>query len=86
MEEAQIIKFTEEEVSKVRTHQEKADALLRELGQIGLEKLNLKERHDNAAKALTELKEDEVLLGQELQLKYGKGSINIETGIFTPLT
>ena len=83
--EERVIKFSEEEVSKIKEHQEKTESLIRELGQLSLEELNLKERHTAAANFLADLKEAELLLGKELQLKYGKGSINIETGIFTPL-
>jgi len=34
---------------------------------------------------LSQLKKQEIQIGQEIESKYGKGTINLETGEFTPV-
>ena len=44
----------------------------------------LEQRNDNAFDFLTKLKEQEISTMKTLEDKYGKGSINLDTGEFTP--
>jgi len=78
-------KLTQEEMSQIETVKEKSQALVQELGQIELLRLDLKSRKDNALAFLDELKQKERELAQALEATYGKGTIDLEKGEFTPL-
>lgn len=80
----EIKKLTQEELSQIETIKQKSQALIQELGQIELLKLDLKSRKDNALTFLGELKQEEKELAQALETAYGKGTINLEKGEFTP--
>lgn len=77
-------KLTQEELSQIETIKQKSQAIVQELGQIELLKLNLKDRKDNAFAYLQELKQEEVDLAKALEESYGKGTIDLEKGEFIP--
>ena len=77
-------KLSEEELQKIGELQQKNNAVVSELGQIELIKMNVDARREAAEKYLAELREEEEGLGKELSDKYGSGSINLETGEFVP--
>jgi hypothetical protein len=77
-------KLTQEEMSQIETVKQESQALIQELGQIELLRLDLKSRKDNALTFLDELKQKERELAQALETAYGKGTINLDKGEFTP--
>jgi hypothetical protein len=77
-------KLTQEEMSQIETIKQESQALIQELGQIELLRLDLKSRKDNALTFLDELKQKERELAQALETAYGKGTINLDKGEFTP--
>ena len=77
-------KLTQEEMSQIETIKQESQALIQELGQIELLRLDLKSRKDNALTFLDELKQKERELAQALEAAYGKGVINLDKGEFTP--
>lgn len=77
--------LSQEELQQVKVIQQKNQSVVIEFGQIELLKLDLKNRADNAKAYLKELREEEKTLSEFLEQKYGKGTINSETGEFTPL-
>lgn len=77
-------KLTEEEMQKLKDFQLKQTNLLKELGQIGLAKLNLKTRQKNAKAFFINVKQEESTFLNELQHKYGIGSIDTIKGEFIP--
>lgn len=77
-------KLTEEELQKIGELQQKNNAVVSELGQIELIRMNVDARRAAAEEFLSELREEEETLGKELSDKYGTGSINLETGEFVP--
>lgn len=77
--------LSQEELQQVKVIQQKNQSVVTEFGQIELLKLDLKNRADNAKAYLKELREEEKTLSEFLEQKYGKGTINSETGEFTPL-
>ena len=77
-------KLTEDELQKIGELQQKNNAVVSELGQIELIKMNVEARRQAAEKYLAELREEEEGLGKDLSDKYGSGSINLETGEFVP--
>jgi hypothetical protein len=77
-------KLTKEEMSQIETVKQKSQAIVQELGQIELLNLDLKSRKDSALTFLEELKQEEKELAQALEAAYGKGTIDLEKGEFTP--
>ena len=78
-------KLTQEELQQIETVKQKSQAVVQELGQIELLKLNLKSRRENTLTFLEELKQEEKVLAEALEAAYGKGTIDLEKGEFTPL-
>lgn len=81
----EIKQLSQEELEQVRSIQEKHQNILLEFGQIELLKLELKDRKDNVVAYLEQVKEEEKTLSEFLEQKYGKVSINLETGEITAL-
>ena len=77
-------KLTREELEKLQEIQQKNQALVSELGQIGLAQLNIDKRQENAEAYLEQLRKDESEFAKELEDKYGTGSIDLEKGEFIP--
>ena len=77
-------KLQETEIQQLRLIQQKNQDILLEFGQIELIKLELKSRVQNAKAFLEELREEEKTLSEYLQSTYGKGSVNLDKGEFTP--
>lgn len=77
-------KLQETEVQQLKLIQQKNQDILLEFGQIELIKLELKSRVQNAKAFLEELREEENTLSEYLQSTYGKGSVNLDKGEFTP--
>jgi len=77
--------LSQEELQQIKSIQENSQAIIQEFGQIELAKLDLEDRIQNAKTFLKDLKEQEKTLSEFLEQKYGKGSLNLETGQFTPL-
>ena len=77
-------KLTQEELQQIQDIQAKSQAITQEFGQIELLKLNLESRRQNAENYLKELEQEEKDLAQALETVYGKGTIDLEKGEFTP--
>jgi K+/H+ antiporter YhaU regulatory subunit KhtT len=77
-------KLTKEEMSQIETIKQKSQAIVQELGQLELLRLDLRSRKDNALAFLEELRQEEKDLAQALEAAYGKGTIDLEKGEFTP--
>ena len=76
--------FTESELKEIKDLKMSLNTLVFQLGQIYIEKLNLEETENNLKNQLKNLEKKEASLAKKLSSKYGKGSIDIETGTFTP--
>jgi hypothetical protein len=77
--------LTGEEKTVLLEIRQKTQALITELGEIELIKLQLEERHDSAKIFLNELKTKEKEFTQSVFEKYGKVNIDPETGEITPM-
>ena len=75
--------LTEEEKNTLKEIQTNTQALITELGEIELVKLQLENRHETAKTFLNELRTKEQEFTQLVFEKYGKVSINPETGEIT---
>ena len=80
----QLQKFTEEELTTLRTIQNKSQNAKLQFGQLYLTKLKLEEQETLLKNHVKEIEQEESQIAQQLSDKYGKGSIDIETGEFTP--
>lgn len=77
-------KLSQEELQQINTIQKKSQALISELGQIELSKIQLNARRENAEEFLKELRQEEKAVAEALEAAYGKGSIDLEKGEFIP--
>ena len=81
----EVQKFTKEEIDNLRNFQARMDQVLLQLGRIHLSKNKLNEQEDILKSEIKKLETEEVELARSLSEKYGKGSLDIETGTFTPI-
>ena len=80
----QAQKFTEEELMTLKTIRSKSQEATLKCGQLYLSKLRLEEQEKFLQNQIKELEQEETQIAQQLTNKYGKGSIDIDTGEFTP--
>jgi len=80
----QAQKFTEEELTTLKSIQAKSQNATFQFGQLYLSKIRLEEQETILKNQIKELGQEETQFAQQLTNKYGKGSIDIETGEFTP--
>jgi NAD kinase len=77
--------LTEEEKNTLKEIQQQTQALILELGEIEMIKLQIENRHQIAKSYLNELALKEENFNQSIIGKYGKSRINPETGEITVL-
>ena len=75
-------KLTKEELQSLTDIRNKNNAVVQEFGSIALAQLDLDKRQENAENFLNNLRQEESKLAKELEDKYGRGNINLETGEF----
>ena len=85
------VKFTEEELTQVQNIQKSYSNVQNQFGQISVAQVRLEEQehslakeHENLVKSLKKIQSDEQKFLNEITKKYGQGSLNPETGVFTP--
>ena len=77
-------KFTEDELKEVKSLQTSYLDIQNEFGQLSLAKVRLKRQEQQVSKKLTEIENTEKSFLDKVTEKYGKGTLNPETGVFTP--
>jgi len=77
-------KLTAEEIGKLQEIQQKNAAVVSELGNLEITKLQVEARKAEVVEFFNKLKEEEQAFGKELSEKYGNGSIDLEQGEFIP--
>ena len=82
---SKVQKFTEEELKSLTNLQTKSQNATLQFGQLYLAKIRLDEQETALKNYVKSIEEEEANLAKELSDKYGKGSINIDTGEFTPI-
>ena len=80
----QPIKFTQEEINQITELQNKTQSVVYQLGQLKLSEMQLESRFESLKSALESIEKEETSLAEGFSKKYGVGSLNIETGEFTP--
>ena len=91
IKEKEVVKFTEEEISKVKSFRDDFSLITARLGELEVENIILKSQQGNLERLKIEeeskyikLRESEIELAGELKEKYGDGEFDIDSGIFTP--
>lgn len=78
--EKQIV--TSEELQTLRNLQTKRDKLTIDFGYIEFQIQELELQKETLVDLLTQLKQEEIQVGQEITTKYGKGSVDLSSGEF----
>lgn len=77
--------FDKKELEQIRTLRDNLDKLTFQLGQLYINKNKLNTLENQLNNELKKLESEESKIAESLTKKYGKGSIDIETGTFTPI-
>jgi hypothetical protein len=75
--------LTQEELQTLKTIQSQTQSLILELGEIEMIKIQIENRYNNAKQFLSDLSNQETEFTQSVFEKYGKASVNPETGEIT---
>jgi len=81
---AKEVKFTEEELKEIKNIQNSYTFIQNQFGQFKLAQINLDEREVELEETLKNLQVEEKKFLDKTTEKYGQGSLNRETGVFTP--
>ena len=76
--------FSEEELKEIKDLRMSLNTLTFQLGQVYIEKIKIEEQENIFKNQLKDLEKKESSIAKKLSSKYGKGSIDIETGTFIP--
>ena len=78
------VSFSQEELNEIRDLRTELNQITFQLGQININKIRIENTEILIKKDLINLEKQESKLAKKLSDKYGKGSIDIETGTFIP--
>tara|TARA_R100000951_G_C2606239_1_gene169746 strand:+ start:694 stop:948 length:255 start_codon:yes stop_codon:yes gene_type:complete len=77
--------LTEEEIENIKNVREDFQILVNNVGDVEITIMNLNKRKKELEKKLLEIQSKESQIALDLEKKYGKGNISLETGEFTPI-
>ena len=85
------VKFTDDELKEIKSIQSSYNEITSKLGQLSIAKLRLEQQQDSLAKeedtlmdSFNKAQDTEQKFLDEITKKYGQGTLNPETGVFTP--
>lgn len=78
------MRLTDNEISTLKTLKNNTDTITKEFGLIKLAQINIDKREEEAINMLNTLRSNEKQVVEVLEKKYGRGSIDIDKGTFTP--
>ena len=78
------VKFTEEELTQVQNIQASYVNVQNQFGQLKLAQIRLDEQEIDLENSLQKIKKEEQQFLDSITEKYGQGTLNPETGLFTP--
>lgn len=81
---ADSIKFNDEELKEITDLQNLYNTVVYQAGRFYLERLSLEEKENQVKSNFEEIRRQEQEIISKLTTQYGQGSINLETGEFTP--
>jgi len=76
--------LTQEEIDKIKKLKEQFEDLTIVAGNIEIQIINLQLQKDQIKLNLQQLQQQEKVVAQELEKKYGDGTISLESGEFLP--
>jgi len=76
--------FSQDEINQLKNLKEKINELSFQFGQLTINKIKLEETENRLKKQLNSLEEEESQIAKKLSDKYGDGSIDLNSGTFTP--
>ena len=74
--------LTKEEIQQLSSLQEQQNDFVIQLGQVEYQKLLIKKEEDSIKQQIENFEENQTKLAQQLEEKYGKGTVNLESGEF----
>ena len=77
------VKFTEEELGKINSIRENYLNIQNSFGQGKMAKMRLNQQEQDLENNLNEIQSEESKFLEEITKKYGQGTLNPETGVFT---
>lgn len=77
-------KFTNEEIAELSAVRESYEQLTLALGQLEMQKREVKKNETRIGERLTATESQEKLFLDKIVVKYGEGTFDINTGVFTP--
>ena len=77
-------KFTPEEIESLKNIQIRMDQIISQLGRVHLSQIKLDEQERLVKDEINKIEREEQDLAKTLSDKYGRGTLDIETGTFTP--
>ena len=77
--------LTKEEIENIKNVREDFQILVNNVGDVEITIMNLNKRKKELEKKLLEIQSKESQITLDLEKKYGKGNISLETGEFTPI-
>ena len=79
------VKFTEEELKTVQNIRQEYVSIQQSFGQLKLAQINLDNQEIDLENALKNTQDKEQSFLDGITKKYGQGTLNPETGVFTPV-
>ena len=80
------IPLSESEKEQLQEVVQMNQAVQQALGNLAVRRINLENEETRLKQQLSTNSQKETELAQKLESKYGKGSVNLETSTFTPIT
>ena len=78
------VKFNEEELKQVQSIQRSYASVQNQFGQVKMTQVRLDEQEVELEETLKNIQTEEQKFLDEITKKYGQGTLNPETGVFTP--
>ena len=78
------VKFTEEELTQVQNIQKSYATVQNQFGQLKMAQIRLDEQEVELEESLKSIQDDEKKFLDRITEIYGEGTLNPETGVFTP--
>jgi|TARA_R110000744_G_scaffold153045_3_gene267344 hypothetical protein len=76
--------LTKEEITSLKDLKSRFQQLTLVLGETEIQIINLEFSKNNLKKQFADIQQQEMVLAKDLEEKYGKGSISLESGEFLP--
>tara|TARA_R110000851_G_scaffold35600_2_gene93554 strand:+ start:228 stop:482 length:255 start_codon:yes stop_codon:yes gene_type:complete len=77
--------LTKKEIENIKEVREAFQILVGKVGDVEITMMNLNRTKKNLEEELLEIQNKESKIALDLEKKYGKGNISLETGEFTPV-